>query len=115
MEMTLWDQWSELKKNGLNPRYGASAENCLIESGTQLGIGTNIWPDVTIGREVVLGNHITIGKGATIVGKIKIRDNVIIGHHVEITGEGYIGDNCEIKSDINNPRMKKNCKVLTSA
>ena len=116
MEMTLWKCWTELKREGvIIPIYGANAENCFIDGEAKIGQNTIIWPNVTIDNGVVIGENCEIGKGATIVGKIKIGNHVVIGHHVKITGKGYIGENCKIKSDINNPGMKKNCKVLTSA
>src|SRR3989344_3112629 len=110
-----WPHWNKLKHDGIiDPLYGASPENCYVDIGAKMGHGTKIWPGVTIDKHVVIGEDCEIGKGATIIGNIWIGDNVEIGHNVKITGAGYIGDGCKIKSDIENPRMKKGCKVLTS-
>jgi sugar O-acyltransferase (sialic acid O-acetyltransferase NeuD family) len=60
-------------------------KSVFVNNGTQIGhdviIGafTNVMANVDIGGHCQIGSNVTIGSGATILPKVKIPDNTIIG------------------------------------
>jgi len=67
--------WGELIENGVKFVYGANEHNCYIDSATEIGSGTIIYPGI------ILDSKTKIGKNCIVEGKIV---------------ESEIGDDCEI-------------------
>lgn len=69
----------------------------VIGSGTEIGNDVQIFQNVTIGNKYhsgvpSIGNHVIIGTGAVVLGKIKIGDNVLIGANSVVLDD--VKDNC---------------------
>ena len=104
--------WGELIESGVKFIYGASEQNCHIDSAVRIGRGTEIWPNIKIDGEIEIGEHCVIESEVSIIGKIEIGDNVLIKQGARLRGEGYIRSECVIGSrELVNPKIGRNCKI----
>lgn len=65
-------------------KYARFGDDCVLRQGVTLGVG-NEWIK---GRGPVIGNNVSFGVGAVILGNVKIGDNV------------QIGPNCVVMNDV---------------
>ncbi|PTF09997.1 serine acetyltransferase [Staphylococcus equorum] len=71
-------------KIGKNTIFAHSGLGCVIHSSAIIGENCKIQQNVTIGGRgkhgtPIIGDNVFIGAGSTIIGNVKIEDNVTIG------------------------------------
>jgi len=67
-----------------------------ISSFSQIGYGSVIFANVTIGVNVQIGNHVLILPNTVVNHDTKIGDYTLIASNVSISGNVKIGENCYI-------------------
>ena len=84
-------------KLGKNPIFPHSGLGVVIDKRTIIGNNAKIYQNVTIGWRngegpPIIGNDVLIGAGASVLGKIKIGNNVQIGTNAVVISD--VPDNC---------------------
>ena len=66
-------------KKGADVRYAIIGENCVVEEGAKVGQRPEKMEDIEKWGIAVLGNNITVHKGATVEAKAMIYSDVKAG------------------------------------
>jgi UDP-2-acetamido-3-amino-2,3-dideoxy-glucuronate N-acetyltransferase len=81
------------------------ADTAIVESGVELGDGTQVWHHVQVRRGARLGRNCIVGKGAfidadVVVGdNVKIQNEVLLYHGAEIEDGVFLGPGVILTND----------------
>ncbi len=84
-------------------------ESSVIEKPCEIGEGTKIWhfshlmPNVTVGKNCVIGQNVFVAKGVTIGDNVKVENNVSVFEGVTLEDRVFCGPSC-VFTNVMNPR-----------
>lgn len=80
---------AEVHTNATLPRNISIGAYTVVEAGAQIGEGSNIYPQVYVGKRVRLGKNVTLHPGVRIYHDCIIGDNCILHANVVIGADGF--------------------------
>lgn len=84
--------------HGAPSRARGVSPDLVIGEGSRTGSDCSIYPRVTIGRDSIVGDRVTLHPGVVIGDQVKIGDETVIFPNVAIYNETEIGARCRIHS-----------------
>lgn len=84
-------------------------ESALVEPPCDIGAGTRIWhfshimPNVTMGKNCVIGQNVFVAKGVRIGHNVKVENNVSVFEGVTLEDRVFCGPSC-VFTNVMNPR-----------
>ena len=91
------------------PKPYSVHETAVVEPPCEIGNGTRIWhfshvmPNVTMGKNCVIGQNVFIAKGVRIGQNVKIENNVSVFEGVTLEDKVFCGPSC-VFTNVMNPR-----------
>ncbi|MFC1533048.1 UDP-3-O-(3-hydroxymyristoyl)glucosamine N-acyltransferase [Thermodesulfobacteriota bacterium] len=87
------------------PRFSGVSNNAVIDETSSIGKNVSIYPMVYIGKDVVIGDDVTLFPGAFIGDRVRVGNNTVVYPNVTILQDSIIGKDviihagCVIGSD----------------
>jgi len=82
-------------------------EPCQIGEGTKIWHFSHVMPNVTIGKNCILGQNVHIASGVVIGNNVKIQNNVSLYMGVYLEDDVFCGPSC-VFTNVINPRSQIN-------
>jgi UDP-2-acetamido-3-amino-2,3-dideoxy-glucuronate N-acetyltransferase len=91
-------------------------ESAIVDSGAQIGSGTQVWHfshisgGARIGKNCKLGQNVFVAKTAVLGDRVKVQNNVSIYDGIIVESEVFLGPSC-VLTNVSNPRSQVNRKA----